>query len=105
MRAVVVRMVVTSLAATQVMRNKGQGDVDVDSEDTEDEDGKGDCGGDACKQSQRNSNDEEKWHDKGVDGVEERHGRLAGHGHEQTDWGELLVTRRVYFARQRTNRT
>lgn len=82
MRTIVVR-IRTSLAATQIMRNKRQSDVDVDSEDTEDEDGKGDCGGDAGKQSQRNSNDEEKWHDKGVDGIEKRHGRLTGHGHEQ----------------------
>lgn len=73
MRTVVVR-IGTSLAAAQVMRNEGESDVDVDGEDTEDEDGKGDCGGDACKESQRNSDDEEKWHDKGVDGIEERHG-------------------------------
>jgi hypothetical protein len=99
MRTVVVRMIGTSLAAAQVMRNEGQSDVDVDSEDTEDEDGKGDCGGDAGKQSQRNSNNEEKWHDKGVDGVEERHGRLAGHGHEQKirGLGRVIGYRRVYL--------
>lgn len=83
MRTVAVRMVGTSFATAQVMRNEGQGDVDVDGEDTEDQDGKGDSGSDTSKEGQRDSDDEEERHDKGVDGVEERHERLAGHGHEQ----------------------
>lgn len=61
-------------AAGDVLRYHVDGNVEVYNGDTEHQHGKGERGGDACEDGERDGNDEEEGHNEAVDWVEQRHG-------------------------------
>lgn len=69
----IIWMVRPNLSTTQVVWDEGQSYVEVDGQHSENKNGEGNSSCDAGEDSERNSDDKKKGHDKSVDRVEERH--------------------------------